>query len=437
MLSRLSDTLFSAFFGTFQRMLFGELLRVFLLCLLALSGVFTLVAVLQQFQQGSSLTQVAKILPLLTVTLIPYIVPPACLFASCVVYGRLAHDNEAVALKAAGVDLYTTLRPTLLLGLVAGGGTAAIQFGITPYAWRTKAELVMDEPEEAICLALKRERVLQFPGGKDRQYVVYVRDVEDRRLSDVVVKVRSAAAGKSAGDVELVARTREARLKVILDKNLVQLEGAWAWTGGSRSGNDPFEAELPQRFNLASERARLKYNPAMVGWLDLPRAAAERSGERDKVAGIRDALAALPADQSLTADEQSELAERLDVRVDQVPVDAAGRPSQLQHLTETVKSCDRDDRVLRYEYHFRPAMAFGCLFFALLGCPVGLWASRADYLSTFAILFLPALVVYYPVLFMAGGYARDGKIPMAAGVWAANAVLALVSVILSWRLIRR
>jgi lipopolysaccharide export system permease protein len=82
-------------------------------------------------------------------------------------------------------------------------------------------------------------------------------------------------------------------------------------------------------------------------------------------------------------------------------------------------------------------MAFGCLFFALLGCPAGLWASRADYLSIFAILFLPALFVYYPTLFMAGGYARDGKIPMAAGVWTANAVLALVAVVLSWRLIRR
>jgi lipopolysaccharide export system permease protein len=330
--TRLIDSLFAENFGTIQRTLLGELLRVFALCLIALSGVFTMGAVLQQFQIGTSLAQVLRILPLLTVTLLPYIVPPACLYASCVVYGRVAHDNEAVALKAAGVDLYTLLRPAVLLGLVAGAGTAAIQFSITPYAWRATREWTLNEPEEAICLALKKDRTIKIPSGKDHQYVLYVRDVEDRRLSDVILKVKTLSPGGAGGEVDLVARTREARLQVDLDRKLIQLEGTWAWTGGSRSGSDPIEHELPPQFNMSTLRASLKYNPAMIDWLDLPRVAAERLDQAAPVNRIREALAALPADKSLTPTEQAELARQLEVGVDQVPVDAAGRLSQLQHL---------------------------------------------------------------------------------------------------------
>ncbi len=147
---------------TIQRMLFWELMRVFLLCLIGLSGVFTLLAVLQQLQFGLSISQVLKILPLLTTTLLPYIIPPSCLFASCVVYGRLSHDNEAVALKAAGVDLYSALRPAFALGLVAAAVTASLQFNFTPHAFRQSKEILINDPEEAICLALKNNRMIKF-----------------------------------------------------------------------------------------------------------------------------------------------------------------------------------------------------------------------------------------------------------------------------------
>jgi lipopolysaccharide export LptBFGC system permease protein LptF len=117
--------------------------------------------------------------------------------------------------------------------------------------------------------------------------------------------------------------------------------------------------------------------------------------------------------------------------------DPAVRLKQAEDNRNSAKVWRRHDRIMRYEYHLRPAIAVGCLLFAALGCPVGLWANRADYLSIFVICFLPALFVYYPVLFMVGGYARDGRIPMGVGVWAANGVLAAAAAVLAWRLIRR
>ena len=177
MLTRLLDYLFAALFGTFQRMIFWELLRVFLLCLFALAGVFTLLAVLQQIQFGVSLGQALRMLPLLVPTSIPWITPPSCLFASCVVYGRLANDNEAVALKAAGVDLLSVLRPAVLLGAVAGLFTAYLQFDVTPHSWRGSREVLVEDPEEALGLVLRRKQTLEFASGNSVMKLS-VRDVQ-------------------------------------------------------------------------------------------------------------------------------------------------------------------------------------------------------------------------------------------------------------------
>ncbi len=53
-------------------------------------------------------------------------------------------------------------------------------------------------------------------------------------------------------------------------------------------------------------------------------------------------------------------------------------------------------RYLVTELHMRPALALGCLCFVLVGCPVGIWFSRSDYLSAFITCFLPIVVIYYP-----------------------------------------
>ena len=97
----------------------------------------------------------------------------------------------------------------------------------------------------------------------------------------------------------------------------------------------------------------------------------------------------------------------------------------------------RTIRNIQAEFYLRPALAFGCLLFALLGCPVGIWANRADYLSTFVICFLPALFVYYPLLLAGSGMGKDGKLPLGLGCWLANIVVGIAAIVLNARLLRR
>ena len=70
----------------------------------------------------------------------------------------------------------------------------------------------------------------------------------------------------------------------------------------------------------------------------------------------------------------------------------------------------------------RPGFALGCLCFALVGCPVGIWFSRSDYLSAFIICFLPIVTVYYPLMFFTINLARYGKMPPLFVVYTADVV---------------
>src|SRR5207253_2574173 len=109
----------------------------------------------------------------------------------------------------------------------------------------------------------------------------------------------------------------------------------------------------------------------------------------------------------------------------------------LKHYREVFRSQSREYRAFEAEKHLRPALALGCVCFALIGVPVGIWANRADFLSSFIIGFLPVILIYYPVLICGTNFAKDGRILIPVAMWWADALFAAVAGGLCWRLVRR
>ncbi len=118
----------------------------------------------------------------------------------------------------------------------------------------------------------------------------------------------------------------------------------------------------------------------------------------------------------------------------------AGVPDKLKihqdSLNEQARLIREKIIALDVELQMRPALSLGCLFFILVGCPVGIWFSRSDYLSAFITCFLPIVFVYYPLMLCGTGMAKEGKINMIPLVWGADAIVGLMGVILFWRLLR-
>jgi lipopolysaccharide export LptBFGC system permease protein LptF len=100
---------------------------------------------------------------------------------------------------------------------------------------------------------------------------------------------------------------------------------------------------------------------------------------------------------------------------------------QSKHLAAKQRAHMMRMNNLTTELHMRPALSFGCLFFVLIGCPVGIWFSRSDYLSAFISCFMPIVFLYSPIQLCCTNFAKDGKVHPGVALWAANALLAMMA----------
>lgn len=395
--------------GTLQRMVFGELLRTFALALVGLTGLFLCGGVIQEAaQRGLAPSQVLLVIPLLLPSTLPYTVPATTLFAACVVYGRMAHDNEITALRAAGVRLTTLLVPGLVLGAIASAATFAVSCDVIPRSRTWLAKAILRDADEVIYGMLKRTGCLRHP---QLPFAMYVREVRGKRLIDPVFKRRDPKGGYA-----LVAHAKEATLWTDPVKQTVCLfmprcSVAGSGTVDAAFRDQTFELPMPA---LALSDTQLR--PANLTWSEL---AAKLAAHGNKVVEIEGEIAEV--NRVLAADSgQTE------------PLKAVRAEWQRQ-----LAGVRREMTWLRAERQLRPALACGSLALVVVAFAVGILMNRADYLGAFVSCFLPVVFAYYPLLLCGNNLARDGKLPPEVAAWAANAVTVAVGIALARPVMRR
>ena len=266
--------------------------------------------------------------------------------------------------------------------------------------------LVFRDAEELLYNRLKKQGMLahsQLP------YAMFVKGVQGRKLINPTFKRRDAK-----GDVDVVAQAREAHLRVNLAKQQMLIHmrhGVASTDDGSRGYFEDRVWEVPLPANLANDanrRARdMTWQEILAKrqeWLE----SIDRSGDEIQVATAK---------------------------VDSNPADA-NLSKHVVNLQNRLKHERQQLRCLDVELQMRPALSFGCLCFILVGCPVGIWFSRGDYLSAFITCFLPVVVSYYPLMLCGTGMAKDGKLDIVTLVWGADLMLASAGLLLIWRLTR-
>jgi lipopolysaccharide export system permease protein len=391
-----------------HRMIFGQLVRVFLLALVSLTGMFLLGGVVSEAaQRGLAPSQILMIIPLLIPNTLPYTVPATCLFATCVVYGRLSHDNEITAVKAAGVHLGRLVGPGLLLGVLTGAGVFALDYEVIPSTHQMLRTQVLGDVDDLLYAQLKRQGCLKHP---KMPFAMWVRQVQGRRLIDAIFKKRD----EKGDGYKFVARAREARLHFDPATGRLRVDMSCVTTSGendSLEGNatDPYyDVELPNAM-LGGDYVR---HPNDLSWPEL-------------------------LDRRAEMDDEYEAA----VLAIEKPPPSHYTPQQRQEWQQALKFAalakSRERNSILAEVQMRPALAAGCLCFVLIGGPVGVWFSRADYLSTFVSCFLPTILVYYPLLLFGMNSARDGRMSAVVGIWMANAVVGSLALALYARIMRR
>src|SRR5262245_55032609 len=171
-------------------MILWELIKIFGISLVGITGILLMAGIIAEAsQQGLSPAQVIAIIPLLIPSTLPYTIPATTLFATCVVYGRLAADNEILAIKAAGINMSMVIWPGILLGVIMSALTIGLYYRIIPYTHGLMRSMFLNDVEDALYAVLRKDHAINQPR---LNYAMWVRQVQGRKLIYALFKRRDA-----------------------------------------------------------------------------------------------------------------------------------------------------------------------------------------------------------------------------------------------------
>lgn len=398
------------FWGTIHRMILIDLLKVFVVALIGLTGMIMMAGLISEaMKSGLGPMQILAAIPLLLPSLLPYTVPTTTLFATCIVYGRLSADNEILALKAAGIHIIHVVWPALILGIVTSIVTMFLYLDTIPYTQFLLRTHVVGDVEELLYTMLRKDGQIKHP---KLNYEIFAKTINGKKLLDLEFR-RRAADGKG---FDVIARAREGELRVDTGNNQILVHMRHC-NITQRDGSEGYvesrivPVEIPGDFTANSIKAR-----AMdMTWNELVDNEGKLEEKKQKLSQDIDAhQMAINLNQNVSTEKKD----------------------HVKHLINERRNVDNQLFTIAAEYHLRAAFSLGCLCFALVGCPIGIWFSKSDYLSAFITCFVPIVTVYYPIMLCTINLARAGKVPAWMGLYNADFLLLVAGLILFRRLAR-
>ena len=377
-----------------SRYILAEFFKMFLITLTALTVLMMLVGVVgEAMKQGLGLGPIVRLMPYILPHALHLTIPGTTLFAVCSVYGRLAAENELVALKSAGISPWVVLRPLL----VAISVISVVTVGLNDVAasWgRRGVQRVVIESVEDIAYGMLATQKSYITG----RFSISVKSVEDRTLILPMVKFKA-----SGNQPSITIMAKEARLHANLDENVLKLV--------FRDGTIDIDGDVTIRFpgveeyevplSDASRREDRSNHPTGLPQWEIP---AARTRQARKIADMQQELAAKAAYQMMTGEVQSLTEQRWQDRLTTL---------------NTQRGLLNRFNLERYR---RWSDGFVCLCFAMVGAPMAIRLRNADFLTSFFLCFMPILLVYYPLLLVALNRTKNGEWP-AYSIWLGNLLL--------------
>ncbi len=131
--------------------------------------------------KGVSLVQVCKLILLLIPNLLSYALPLSILSATLLTIGRFAADNEIVAIRAGGINLYKLCFPIIIVGLVASLASIPLNDRLKPnclYASRKIVKQIGIKSPAAFLEAGTFIRTFQ-------NYIIFIYGIHQNKLTNI------------------------------------------------------------------------------------------------------------------------------------------------------------------------------------------------------------------------------------------------------------
>jgi lipopolysaccharide export system permease protein len=383
---------------TLTRHILIELIKIFVIAVVALTAMFLVVVVVQQaMKEGLPLSGIPRLIPYVLPDMLRFTVPATLLLATTTVLARMSGANEIVAIKALGISPLTVITPVLVMAFFLSLVTVWLNDLAVSWGRVGAQRVVIEAAEEIAYNTLRAQRYLSAPG-----FSIGVKRVEGRRLVHVTISMEanasSAAAHITADEAELRADPVKNVLKIIARNGKFEIPG----TVDFQFPHDEIEQEIPLR-----NATKTDGDASTPSWMPLRDIPIEIAKTEQMMCSYDQEIAATSAFAMLSGEFDT-----------LVNPDAWRSEEGVRDTLQTKRH-----RLLT-EPHRRWSSGFSCLFFVWIGAPMAIRLRRGDFLTSFFMCFMPILIVYYPAMIYGVGGSKHGTIPPWS-VWGCNAILLL------------
>ena len=363
-----------------QWYIFRILARSFLLTLVLVTGTVFLVGTLQSFgrYQDVSLAILFSRLPYLIPFALTFAIPLALLIGTILAYGRLAADNEYLAMKMGGIHPLRAITPALAFGVALAVLNLWVIGTLAPRSMARARAITRDDLRNFLT-SLEESRKTEF--SSDRVEMKWSDADPDGALLDVDFDLSLDEGLRLRGHARKVTIAKDEELSIL-------------------------------KFRFWDLRAT--------------RTSEERLGEIIEVAEHSETVAVESLFAAGRKKERREVITNDELRFRAVRDPLLGR--------------DPDDEKLlgyRTEIAARTSLALACIVFVLVGVPIGLLFRHGSFVGAGFIAILIAFLIYYPLHEVGWNLSYQGKLAPGLAMSIPGVVVGGVGVFLLAKVLRR
>ncbi|MFA4984441.1 MAG: LptF/LptG family permease [Candidatus Omnitrophota bacterium] len=361
-----------------MRILRNYFLKEFISPMFMALGVLTFVMILGNLikiadlviNKGVDIFTVSKLFLFMIPYLLTYTLPIATLVAVLLALGRLSGDNEIVAIRASGINLFTLILPLLIVGIMLSLVLVIFNDRVIPYAHFASRKTLVE-------VGVKNPAAALEPGvfiNSFQNYVLFVYRIEGNRL--INIRIYEPREGKPTRTI--VAKYGE--FIALPEKNMVKLK----LMDGSTDEPDPDNPENFYKLNFRTYFMSLNLNQG------------QGKGEIEKK----------PKDMTI---------------------------QELLKEVRKIKKSGIDPTPLVTEINEKLALAFSCIVFILFGAPLAIITRRREKSINFGIAFL-VVGSYYLLFISAEALSLRGIVNPVVAMWLPNIIFTAIGGIFTYRL---
>ena len=376
----------------FTRYVVTELASVFIISASVMTLFMVLIFLVQEgMRESLTFDTIAKLIPYTIPTALSFAIPGTCLFATCIVYGRMSANNEIVAIKAQGIPPSRLIWPGLVMSFMLSLATLYLNDVAVSWGRSGIYQVILNASAKTIYSVLSA----QGSFSKDKISIL-VDDVQ----GDVLVNANIEAFVNENEKAYIQAD----RAKIFVDQNasalVLQVKDARIKYGESISFQTD-EHAIPLPLGNVTKREGPGRSPS-----NLP---------------LHEMRSELAYQESYLNELKQELAMEAAFEM------SGGDLMSVTHVSWNQKLLDLETETYRkFRLETEPwrrwANGFSCLCFVIVGAPLAIWMRKSDFWTIFAVCFIPILLAYYPLLMFGVGQAKSGSLPPFV-VWLGNIVM--------------